>query len=218
MVTTPVTLGDALAHFLTITWKVIFAIVPPSKHCGGYLAFFVALAFIGLVTMIVGDVAKLLGCVCGIKESVTAITFVAMGTSLPDTFASMSVARTSDCADSAIGNITGSNSVNIFLGLGLPWIIASHYAANNGKKYETPPGSLGFSVIVFMIVSVVCFIVLIVRRIVVGGELGGPPFSRYLSCSFLFVLWLIYIVLSTMQAYGIIKVQIGFDGTEPQFN
>lgn len=131
MVTTPVTLGDALAHFLTITWKVLFAIVPPSKHCGGYFAFFVALAFIGIVTMVVGDVAKALGCVCGIKESVTAITLVAMGTSLPDTFASMSVARTSDCADAAIGNITGSNSVNIFLGLGLPWIIAAHYASNS---------------------------------------------------------------------------------------
>jgi solute carrier family 8 (sodium/calcium exchanger) len=131
LVTSEPTFGDAISHFLTITWKVLFAIVPPSKYCGGYFAFFVALAFIGIVTMIVGDVAKMLGCVCGIKESVTAITFVAMGTSLPDTFASMTVAKSSDCADSAIGNITGSNSVNIFLGLGLPWIIAAHYASNN---------------------------------------------------------------------------------------
>lgn len=30
-------------------------------------------------------------------------------------------------ADNAIGNITGSNSVNVFLGLGLPWLIASIY-------------------------------------------------------------------------------------------
>ena len=27
----------------------------------------------------------------------------------------------------SIGNITGSNSVNVFLGLGLPWCIASIY-------------------------------------------------------------------------------------------
>jgi solute carrier family 8 (sodium/calcium exchanger) len=32
-----------------------------------------------------------------------------------------------DTADAAIGNITGSNSTNVFLGLGLPWIIASGY-------------------------------------------------------------------------------------------
>lgn len=217
MVTEPVTLGDAISHFLTITWKVLFAIVPPSRYCGGYFAFTVALAFIGVVTMIVGDTAKVLGCVVGLKESVTAITLVAMGTSLPDTFASMSVAKTSDSADAAIGNVTGSNSVNIFLGLGLPWIIAAHYAAANNQKYVTPPGSLGFSVIVFMIVSVLCFILLIVRRIFVNGELGGPPVSRYLSCTFLFFLWFIYIVLSTLQAYKIIDVKIGFDGTEPQF-
>ena len=29
--------------------------------------------------------------------------------------------------DAAIGNIMGSNSANIFLGLGIPWVIASIY-------------------------------------------------------------------------------------------
>lgn len=161
-----VTLDDALGHFATITWKLIFATIPPVKMCGGYFAFGVALAWIGIVTMIVGDVAKILGCVCGIKESVTAITIVAMGTSLPDTLASMSIAKSSANADEAVGNVTGSNSVNIFLGLGIPWVIAAHYQASNGVKYETPPGTLGFSVILFISVSLACFIVLIVRRIV----------------------------------------------------
>ena len=30
-------------------------------------------------------------------------------------------------ADNSIGNITGSNSVNVFLGLGLPWAMAAVY-------------------------------------------------------------------------------------------
>ena len=29
--------------------------------------------------------------------------------------------------DAAIGNIMGSNSANVFLGLGIPWVIASLY-------------------------------------------------------------------------------------------
>jgi Ca2+/Na+ antiporter len=58
---------------------------------------------------------------------VIAITFVALGTSLPDTFASKAAAVGEKNADNAIGNITGSNSVNVFLGLGLPWLIASIY-------------------------------------------------------------------------------------------
>lgn len=53
--------------------------------------------------------------------------FVALGTSLPDTFASAIAAKNEKTADNAIGNITGSNSVNVFLGLGLPWVIASIY-------------------------------------------------------------------------------------------
>lgn len=56
-----------------------------------------------------------------------AITFVALGTSLPDTFASRAAAMQEKYADNAIGNITGSNSVNVFLGLGVPWLIASIY-------------------------------------------------------------------------------------------
>ena len=42
--------------------------------------------------MIVGEVATILGCVVKLKTSVNAITLVAMGTSLPDTFASMTAA------------------------------------------------------------------------------------------------------------------------------
>jgi Ca2+/Na+ antiporter len=54
-------------------------------------------------------------------------TFVALGTSLPDLFASRGAAMNEKYADDAIGNVTGSNSVNVFLGLGLPWLIASIY-------------------------------------------------------------------------------------------
>jgi solute carrier family 8 (sodium/calcium exchanger) len=32
-----------------------------------------------------------------------------------------------DTADAAIGNITASNSVNVFLGLGVPWVIVTLY-------------------------------------------------------------------------------------------
>ena len=57
----------------------------------------------------------------------TAITLVALGTSLPDLFASKTAALQEKYADNSIGNVTGSNSVNVFLGLGLPWLMASIY-------------------------------------------------------------------------------------------
>lgn len=45
--------ADALMHFLSMGWKLIFAMVPPPKICGGWAAFVGALAFIGLITLIV---------------------------------------------------------------------------------------------------------------------------------------------------------------------
>lgn len=67
--------------------------MPPAHWGGGWPAFIVALTFIGSVTAVVGEVASLLGCVVGMEDSITAITFVALGTSLPDTFASITAAQ-----------------------------------------------------------------------------------------------------------------------------
>jgi solute carrier family 8 (sodium/calcium exchanger) len=120
-----VTISEAAIHFLSISWKVLFSLVPPKNKWNGWQAFFVALTLIGVITAIVGEFANLFGCVVGLKQSVTAITVVAMGTSLPDTMASMTAAKGSEYADAAIGNVTGSNSVNVFLGLGIPWVIAT---------------------------------------------------------------------------------------------
>jgi len=121
------TAGDYGMHFLTFGFKIIFALIPPPGMAGGWPCFVVAISMIGLLTAIVGDLATIFGCLVGLKASVTAITFVALGTSLPDTFASRAAAIGEKYADNAIGNVTGSNSVNVFLGLGLPWVIATIY-------------------------------------------------------------------------------------------
>ena len=51
------------------------------------------------------------------EDSITAITMVALGTSVPDLFASKEAACGDPYADASIGNVTGSNSVNVFLGI-----------------------------------------------------------------------------------------------------
>lgn len=132
LIVSEVTLMEALTHFATIGWKLLFALIPPVDWYGGWPAFCVALTFIGAITAIVAEVATVLGCTLGLKDAVTAITLVAIGTSLPDTLASMTAARNYEFADEAIGNVTGSNSVNVFVGLGLPWLISAAYQSSNG--------------------------------------------------------------------------------------
>ncbi|KAB7507979.1 Sodium/calcium exchanger 2 [Armadillidium nasatum] len=180
--------ADYVLHFLTFGWKIIFALVPPPSILGGWLCFFVSLAFIGLLTAIIGDLAGIFGCIVGLNDAITAITLVALGTSLPDTFASKTAAVQEKYADNAVGNVTGSNSVNVFLGLGLPWLIAAIYHQVNGTEFIVKSGGLGFSVGVFTGLSVVCLAVIIARRFLAcsgKAELGGPNSTKYACGIFL---------------------------------
>jgi len=130
---TPTT-GDYVMHAINLPFKVIYAFVPPASWAGGWVCFFVALAMVGVTTIVIGDIAALFGCVYGLDKGTTAITFVALGTSLPDTFASKSAAVGDDTADAAVGNVTGSNAVNVFLGLGLPWMMAAFKWSGSGPN------------------------------------------------------------------------------------
>lgn len=133
------------------------------------------------------------------SDASTAITFVALGTSLPDLFASKGAAQADPTADASIGNVTGSNSVNVFLGLGMPWMVAAWYWTNEGQTAEwqkrnpeyidkypaggfiVRAGSLGYSVFVFCTCAVLTIGTLVTRRVLVGGELGGPAFCKWCS-------------------------------------
>lgn len=181
-----------ISHIISFPWKFVFAFVPPSSLCGGIFTFIVALCFIAVLTMFIADLASLAGCCVGFKPAFTAITIVALGTSLPDAFASKAAAQGDKHADNSIGNITGSNSVNVFLGLGLPWCIASIYwmlvptdsstaeawkikyanipgalewlETHNSLIFVVPAGSLSFGVTVFCIGAVITLFMLEIRR------------------------------------------------------
>ena len=58
------------------------------------------------------QLGKLLSCVIGLRLSVAGITVIAIGTSLPDTFASRTAALHDTHADAAIGNITGDDTLD----------------------------------------------------------------------------------------------------------
>lgn len=74
---------DYVMHFLTVFWKVLFACVPPTEYCNGWACFIVSILIIGMLTAVIGDLASHFGCTIGLKDSVTAVVFVAFGTSVP---------------------------------------------------------------------------------------------------------------------------------------
>ncbi|XP_062575827.1 sodium/calcium exchanger 3-like isoform X2 [Saccostrea cucullata] len=205
------TLIDYVLHFISFFWKVLFAFIPPPSIAGGYLTFVGSLVLIGLMTALISDLASIFGCLIGLEKTVVAITFVALGTSMPDTFASKTAAINEKYADSSIGNINGSNAVNVFLGLGLPWLIASIYWEVKGESFTVPADTLVFSVILYSSCAILAILVLLVRRKVAAfgnGELGGPKGLKIASGLFLVTLWFFYVIMSSLQAYKVIDINI----------
>uniref|UniRef100_A0A8C5A9P0 Calx-beta domain-containing protein n=1 Tax=Gadus morhua TaxID=8049 RepID=A0A8C5A9P0_GADMO len=197
---------DYVMHFITVFWKVLFACVPPTEYWNGWACFCVSISVIGLLTAVIGDLASHFGCTVGLRDSVTAVVFVALGTSIPDTFASKVAATQDQHADASVGNVTGSNAVNVFLGIGVAWSVAAIYWASKGMEFRVDPGSLAFSVTLFTIFAFFTMGVLLFRRRPsIGGELGGPRSSR-IATSLLFIgLWFLYIFFSSLEAYCHIK-------------
>ncbi|XP_071396331.1 sodium/calcium exchanger 2-like isoform X8 [Centroberyx affinis] len=193
---------DYVMHFLTVFWKVLFACVPPTEYWNGWACFCVSITAIGLLTAVIGDLASHFGCTVGLRDTVTAVVFVALGTSIPDTFASKVAATQDQHADASVGNVTGSNAVNVFLGIGVAWSVAAIYWRVQGKTFNVDPGSLAFSVTLFTIFAFICMGVLLFRRRPsIGGELGGPKVPRLLTSLLFLGLWFLYILFSSLEAY-----------------
>merc|ERR1719300_2299726 len=189
-------------HAITFPWKIMFAFLPPTSYYGGWATFFSSLAAVGAVTFVVGELAGTWGCMVGLGDAQVALSVVALGTSMPDTFASITATKMAPDADAAIGNITGSNSVNVFLGLGLPWVIATVYHAAQGTTFEQPAGTLATAVAVFSVEAVACLGLLIIREFDWNpcggsvGALGGSPTSRKLLAAVFMSFWFIFLAVA----------------------
>ncbi|KRZ28841.1 Sodium/calcium exchanger 3 [Trichinella pseudospiralis] len=202
--TKPNLLGYAM-HFVSAPWKILCAFMPPTEYWNGWACFIVSIILIGLITALIGDLANHFGCTIGLMDAVTAITFVAIGTSVPDTFASHVSAVQDSYADSSIGNVTGSNAVNVFLGIGIAWTVAAVYHSLHGQQFQVQPGTLAFSVTIYCIEATICIAILVARRSKpIGGELGGPLGYKIATVLCFISLWILYVLLSSLESYCII--------------
>lgn len=197
---------DWILHTITVPLKFIMSLIPPPSFGGGWPCFLIALIAVGILTKIVGDAAGSFGRAIRLDPTITAITVVALGTSLPDTFASRIAAMNDKTADNAIGNVTGSNSVNVFLGLGVPWTIGAFYYQFIDDHYQqtfcVPAGSLTFNVVAFCICATITIVILAIRRYFREfgkAELGGPTLTRWISAMIMVLLWLLYIAVSSVE-------------------
>ena len=122
-----------------------------------------------------------LGALLGLPDSVVGLTLSAIGTSLPNLFASISVARRG-LGNMAVSNALGSNSFNIYIGLGLPWLI---YTAVIGPYHSLPADDIVGPVLV-LVVTLLAFLV---RLACTGFRLHRGRGVVFLALYLAFLVW-----------------------------
>ena len=85
-------------------------------------AFAVSIIFIAMLSYFLVEYAVVFADELSIPPVIVALTILAAGTSVPDLFASVVVARQGR-GDMAVANAVGSNVFDILIGLGLPWVM-----------------------------------------------------------------------------------------------
>jgi K+-dependent Na+/Ca+ exchanger-like protein len=123
-------------------------------------AFFVSIAFIAVISYFLVESAVAFANAIHIPPVIVALTILAAGTSVPDMFASIMVARQGR-GEMAISNAVGSNIFDILVGLGLPWLLALLFL---GDRITIGTEGLWTSALVLLGTVVLLFVFLTTNR------------------------------------------------------
>ena len=139
---------------------------PPEKHYHGI--FFISIALIAGLSWALVELAVVISVALNIPEAVIALTVLAIGTSIPDLFSSMIVARQGR-GEMAVSNAVGSNIFDILFGLGLPLLI---YMLIHGGSIDAGGSNLSMSAIILFASVILLFILLLVSKWKMGKITG----------------------------------------------
>lgn len=148
------------------------------------LTFVVSLLWITLLSYIMVTLMEKIGCAWGISSFIMGITFLAMGTSVPDALGSIAVAKEGE-GDMAVSNAIGSNVFDICMGLGMPWLIAT-IIDGEGRVITASTESIVASTLILIAVVVVLFASLVISKHPETGDRFClyPKVGYVLFCSY----------------------------------
>ncbi|GAB6026816.1 hypothetical protein CHUAL_013421 [Chamberlinius hualienensis] len=116
-----------IAYIITYPINLLFFFTVPDCTRKGWerlfpLTFLMSVLYIGSLSYFVAWMVTIMGYTIGIPDTVMGITFLAIGTSVPEGYSSVIVCR-QGMGNMAISNSVGSNIFDILFCLGLPWLI-----------------------------------------------------------------------------------------------
>ncbi|XP_048886476.1 sodium/potassium/calcium exchanger 5 [Brienomyrus brachyistius] len=155
------------------------------------ITFLMSAVWISAFTYVLVWMVTVVGETLQIPDTVMGLTLLAAGTSIPDTVASVMVAREGK-ADMAMSNIVGSNVFDM-LCLGLPWFIKTVFV-DTSSPVEVNSAGLIYTTSTLLLSVILLFVAVHLNRWRLDWKLG-------LVCLFLYIL---FAVLSILYELGII--------------
>lgn len=165
--------------------RLLSKLFPDVKHY--YLVFLQSIVIIAGLSWVLVELAVIVSHYFNIPEGIIALTVLAIGTSIPDLFSSMIVARQGR-GDMAVSNAIGSNIFDILVGLGLPFAI---YMIIHGGIVGAGGGNLKYSTLILFSSVVLLFLLLLFSKWRVGK----------ISGIFLVLLYVIYVLREIIILY-----------------
>lgn len=153
--------------------------VPPVKGRYKYqflASFFLSLAWLGVFSTFMVKWTEKIGCILGISDAIMGVTFLAIGTSMPDCLTSIFVARTGR-GNMAVCNALGSNIFDILLALCLPWALSTIIS---GTPVDVVSDTLVQDVLILTGTMGVIFISLCITRWRLNKKLGFLYYTLYI--------------------------------------
>ncbi|XP_071845465.1 sodium/potassium/calcium exchanger 5-like [Apostichopus japonicus] len=157
------------------------------------VTFIMSAVWLAITTYVLYWMIAVIGYTLNVPDTVMGLSFLAAGTSLPDTVASMLVAR-DGFGNMAMANIFGSNIFEVFACLGFLWFIA---ALANG------PVIIASSAMAFDSASLILMVVFIVFIIYLNNWTLNVKTGIFCVLSYIFYLSLS--ILNELGVFGIVE-------------
>lgn len=165
----------------------------PSMRKWFPLTFALSVVWIGAVSYVTVWMVTIIGFTLGIPDSVAGITLLAAGTSIPEVFSSVIVAR-SGLGNMAICNLLGSNIFDVLFCLGVPWLFKALFASSSHEVFINS-AAMTYTSVTLLSTVLILFLIFVLTHWTLNYKVG-------FACVFMYVIFIVLACMYELNVFG----------------
>ncbi len=150
------------------------------------VSFGVSIVWIAMLSWAMVEIGIDMATHLGVPPAIIGLTILAAGTSIPDLLSSV-IASRRGMGNMALSNALGSNTFDILIGLGVPWLL---YIWISEQTMAVETESLMVSVVLLFSTVILLGVILIVKKFVIDRKVGF----------FLILIYFLYLIYAVIDA------------------